>query len=66
LVDSTQDRIFGETRDMAQPAETYGTVATQLLLDRLGGRVRERRRIVVLPPDFIVRISSGAQASAPA
>jgi LacI family transcriptional regulator len=45
---------------MAQPAETFGTIATQLLLDRLGGRVAERRRIVVLPADFIVRVSSGA------
>jgi LacI family transcriptional regulator len=59
-------RLYPFLTVMAQPAETYGTVATQLLLDRLGGRVRERRRIVVLPPDFIVRISSGAQASAPA
>lgn len=51
---------------MAQPAETYGTVATQLLLDRLHGRVGERRRVVVLPPDFIVRASSGALATEPA
>jgi LacI family transcriptional regulator len=48
---------------MAQPAETYGTIATQLLLDRLVGRVAERRRIVVLPADFIVRKSSGALAA---
>jgi LacI family transcriptional regulator len=48
---------------MAQPAETFGTVATQLLLDRLSGRVPERRRIVVLPADFIVRESSGAAAT---
>jgi LacI family transcriptional regulator len=51
---------------MAQPAETYGTVATQLLLDRLHGRVGERRRVVVLPPDFIVRKSSGALTREPA
>jgi LacI family transcriptional regulator len=44
---------------MAQPAETFGTIATQLLLDRIAGRVAERRRIVVLPADFIVRESSG-------
>jgi LacI family transcriptional regulator len=49
---------------MAQPAETFGTIATQLLLDRLAGRVSERRRIVVLPADFIVRESCGAQARA--
>jgi DNA-binding LacI/PurR family transcriptional regulator len=45
---------------MAQPAETFGTIATQLLLDRLSGVVGQRRRIVVLPADFIVRKSSGA------
>ncbi len=46
---------------MAQPAETFGTIATQLLLDRIAGRVAERRRIVVLPADFIVRESCGAR-----
>ena len=45
---------------MAQPAETFGTIATQLLLDRLGSRLPQRRRTVVLPADFIVRQSSGA------
>jgi LacI family transcriptional regulator len=49
---------------MEQPAETFGTIATQLLLDRLAGRVSERRRIVVLPADFIVRESCGAQEHA--
>jgi LacI family transcriptional regulator len=44
---------------MAQPAETFGTVATQLLLDRLAGHVSERRRIVVLSGDLVVRQSSG-------
>lgn len=47
---------------MAQPAETFGTIATQLLLDRLAGRIEQRRRLVVLPADFIVRQSSGADA----
>jgi LacI family transcriptional regulator len=59
-------RLFPFLTVMAQPAETYGTVATQLLFDRLSGRVGDRRRIVVLPPDFIVRVSSGVQAPAPA
>ena len=44
---------------MAQPAETFGTLATQLLLDRLAGRVHERRRRVVIPGDLVVRVSSG-------
>ena len=48
---------------MAQPAETFGRIATQLLLDRLAGRVAERRRLVVLPADFIVRESCGAQTA---
>jgi LacI family transcriptional regulator len=55
-------RLYPFLTVMAQPAETYGTIATQLLLDRLHGRVGERRRIVVLPADFIVRKSSGAPA----
>jgi LacI family transcriptional regulator len=45
---------------MAQPAETFGTIAAQLLLDRLGSRVPPRARTVVLPAEFIVRQSSGA------
>jgi LacI family transcriptional regulator len=55
-------RLYPFLTVMAQPAETYGTIATQLLLDRLSGRVAQRRRIVVLPADFIVRKSSGALA----
>jgi LacI family transcriptional regulator len=50
---------------MVQPAETFGTIATQLLLDRVAGRVAERRRIVVLPADFVVRQSCGAAAPVP-
>ena len=48
---------------MAQPAETFGTIASQLLLDRISGRVSERRRIVVLPAEFVVRESCGALAA---
>jgi LacI family transcriptional regulator len=44
---------------MAQPAETFGTIATQLVLDRIAGRIGERRRIVVLAADLVVRESSG-------
>ena len=53
-------RIYPFLTVMAQPAETFGTIATQLLLDRLGSRVAQRPRMVVLPADFIVRQSSGA------
>lgn len=58
-------RLYPFLTVMAQPAETFGTIATQLLLDRLSGRVGQRRRIVVLPADFIVRRSSGALVPAP-
>jgi LacI family transcriptional regulator len=42
---------------MAQPAETFGTIAMQLLLERIGGRASERPRRVVLPAEMIVRTS---------
>lgn len=58
-------RLYPFLTVMAQPAETFGTIATQLLLDRIAGRVGERRRIVVLPADFTVRKSCGARASSP-
>lgn len=45
---------------MAQPAETFGTIAAQLLLDRIASRGIERPRRVILPADLIVRVSSGA------
>lgn len=45
---------------MAQPAETFGTLAAQLLIDRIAGRATGRRRRVVLPADLIVRASCGA------
>jgi LacI family transcriptional regulator len=44
----------------ATPPETFGTLATQLLLERIGGRAPERPRVVVLPPELIIRVSSGA------
>ncbi len=44
---------------LAQPAETFGTIGMQLLLDRFAGRVEERARVVVLPGELIVRRSSG-------
>jgi LacI family transcriptional regulator len=49
---------------MAQPAQTFGSVAMQLLLDRIAGRAGERRRNVVLPADLIVRESCGADGAA--
>jgi LacI family transcriptional regulator len=53
-------RLYPFLTVMAQPAETLGTLATQLLLERVEARAPERGRIVVLPAEFIVRRSCGA------
>src|SRR5262249_55112807 len=45
---------------MAQPARTFGTMATQFLLDRLSGAEQSPPRRVVLPPELIVRVSCGS------
>src|SRR5207248_3743489 len=45
---------------MAQPAETFGTLGTQLLLERIESRAPAQQRTVVLPAQFIVRQSCGA------
>ena len=47
---------------VATPAESFGTIATQLLLERIAGRAPERPRVVILPPELIVRVSCGATA----
>jgi LacI family transcriptional regulator len=44
---------------VATPADTFGSIATQLLLERISGRAQERPRLVVLPPELIVRVSCG-------
>jgi LacI family transcriptional regulator len=46
----------------AQPAETFGTVALQLLLDRIAGREEDRDRRVVLPGELVVRRSAARLA----
>jgi LacI family transcriptional regulator len=45
---------------LAQPAETFGTIGMQLLLDRFAGRGDQRDRIVVLPGELVPRASSGS------
>jgi LacI family transcriptional regulator len=47
---------------MEQPAETFGTLGTQLLLERIEDRASKRRRTVVLPAEFVVRRSCGGAA----
>jgi LacI family transcriptional regulator len=46
---------------MPQPAESFGTIAAHLLLDRILGYAPANRRVVVLPSDIIVRESCGAR-----
>jgi LacI family transcriptional regulator len=53
-------RLYPFLTVMAQPAETLGTLATQLLLDRIEGRAPSQSRVVVLPARFVVRRSCGA------
>jgi LacI family transcriptional regulator len=43
---------------LAQPADTFGTIAMQLLLDRLAGREQKPTCTVVLPGELVVRTSS--------
>jgi LacI family transcriptional regulator, galactose operon repressor len=43
-----------------QPAETFGTLAVQMLLERIAGRAGERPRVVILQPNLIVRRSCGS------
>ena len=43
---------------MAQPATDYGTIATQLLLDRIEGTAPEERQQIILPGKLIVREST--------
>jgi LacI family transcriptional regulator len=53
-------RLYPFLTVMAQPAETLGSLGTQLLLDRIAGRAPEQPRVVVLPAQFMVRRSCGA------
>jgi LacI family transcriptional regulator len=53
-------RLYPFLTVMEQPAETFGTLGTQLLLDRIDGRGPVRTRVVVLPGEFVVRRSCGA------
>jgi LacI family transcriptional regulator len=54
-------RLYPFLTVMAQPAETLGTLGTQLLLERIEGRAPEQNRVVVLPAQFVVRKSCGSE-----
>src|SRR5262249_31096659 len=51
---------------MNQPTETFGTVAAQILLDRIAGKATENPRGVVLQPTLVVRQSCGVRTAASA
>ena len=55
-------RLYPFLTVMEQPAEAFGTMGTQLLLDRIAGRGPERPHVVVLPAEFVVRKSCGASS----
>lgn len=53
-------RLYPFLTVMLQPAETFGSLGTQLLLERIEGRRVNGGRKVVLPAEFVVRESCGA------
>jgi LacI family transcriptional regulator len=53
-------RLYPFLTVMEQPAEMFGTLGAQLLLERIERRAPDRARVVVLPADFVVRRSCGA------
>ena len=56
--DENVDRFRPFFTSIIQPAETFGTIAAQLVLDRLAGHIDHTYRKVVLPADMIVRGST--------
>jgi LacI family transcriptional regulator len=54
-------RLYPFLTAMEQPAQTFGTLGTQLLLERIEGRGPDRRHEVVLPGEFMIRRSCGAK-----
>jgi DNA-binding LacI/PurR family transcriptional regulator len=49
---------------MPQAPETFGSIAAQLLMERISGRASAQRQVVILPSDLIVRESCGARLAA--
>lgn len=48
-----------------QPAETFGSLGAQLLLERISGKAGARTRRIVLQTDLIVRNSCGVNSGVP-
>jgi LacI family transcriptional regulator len=57
-------RLYPFLTALEQPAETFGTLGTQLLLDRIQRRGPTRHHVVVLPGQLTIRRSCGARAGA--
>jgi LacI family transcriptional regulator len=57
-------RLYPFLTALEQPAETFGTLGTQLLLDRIQGRGPTRDHVVVLPGQLTIHRSCGARAGA--
>jgi LacI family transcriptional regulator len=57
-------RLYPFLTVMVQPAETFGTLGTQLLIERIEGRRVDRAQVVVLPAEFTVRRSCGSVLAA--
>jgi LacI family transcriptional regulator len=49
-----------------QPAETFGSLGAQLLLERIAGKAGQKSRRIVLQTDLVVRQSCGAKSGVPA
>jgi LacI family transcriptional regulator len=54
-------RLYPFLTAMEQPAETFGTLGTQLLLERMDGRGPAHGHVVVLPGRLTIRRSCGAR-----
>ena len=48
-----------------QPAETFGSLGAQLLIERIAGKAGPRSRRIVLQTDLIVRLSCGIKSGVP-
>jgi LacI family transcriptional regulator len=54
-------RLYPFLTALEQPAETFGTLGTQVLLERIHGRGSRRDNVVLLPGRLTVRRSCGAR-----
>ncbi len=54
-------RLYPFLTALEQPAEAFGTLGAQLLLDRIQGRGPTRDHVVVLPGQLTIRRSCGTQ-----